>query len=84
MNYFLKVVKSYAQFKGRGTRSEYWYYVLFYVLFGFLAMGIDYLLGTAAFGTGMVYFIYILALFLPSLECLSDAFTMWAKVGGFL
>ena len=41
MNYFLDVLKNkYAQFDGRATRSEYWYFVLFsfiaYIVAGFL------------------------------------------------
>ncbi len=41
MNYFLDILKNkYAQFDGRATRSEYWYFVLFsfiaYIVAGFL------------------------------------------------
>ena len=32
MNWYLKAMKSYATFKGRSTRSEYWYFMLFYML----------------------------------------------------
>lgn len=32
MDYFIKVLKNYAVFTGRARRSEYWYFVLFYVI----------------------------------------------------
>lgn len=49
MNWYLKVMKSYATFKGRATRSEYWYFMLFYILMlvlpliiaGFIGLGED-------------------------------------------
>ena len=47
MNWYLKAMNSYATFKGRSTRSEYWYFMLFYILIlvmplilaGFLGLG---------------------------------------------
>ena len=33
MKYYLKALKNYANFKGRSTRREYWYFVLFHLLF---------------------------------------------------
>ncbi len=32
MHWFIKVVKQYADFNGRARRSEYWFYILFYML----------------------------------------------------
>lgn len=32
MDYFIKVLKNYAVFTGRARRSEYWYFVLFYMI----------------------------------------------------
>lgn len=32
MNYYFEVWRKYAQFSGRSTRSEYWYFVLFNAL----------------------------------------------------
>ncbi len=36
MKWFFKVIRHYADFNGRARRKEYWYYVLFYVIFSFL------------------------------------------------
>ncbi len=46
MNYYLKVLRNYATFSGRAMRSEYWYFVLFNLIFGLIAMGLDNVLGT--------------------------------------
>ena len=32
MKYFIKALQNYANFKGRATRPEYWYFYLFYVI----------------------------------------------------
>ncbi len=74
MNWYIKVLNNYAQFNGRARRSEYWYFVLFNVLFAFIAMGLDNILGTTfemGYGVtspyGYVYVIYGLAVFIPGL-----------------
>ena len=46
MNYYLKVLKNYAVFSGRARRSEFWYFILFNIIFAFLAAGLDNVLGT--------------------------------------
>lgn len=73
MNWYLKVLRQYADFKGRARRSEYWYFALFNTLFALLAMGLDNLLGITFSGFseplyyGPIYIIYGLAMFIPSL-----------------
>ncbi|MFN8367026.1 MAG: DUF805 domain-containing protein [Candidatus Kapaibacterium sp.] len=32
MNYYLKVLQNYANFEGRASRSEYWFFVLFNII----------------------------------------------------
>jgi len=32
MKWYLKAMKSYMDFKGRATRSEYWYFAMYYTL----------------------------------------------------
>jgi len=45
--YFLDTLKyRYAEFSGRASRSEFWYYVLFYVLGSILFAILDSILGT--------------------------------------
>jgi len=64
MNWYLKVLKQYADFSGRARRKEYWMFVLFNVIFAFVAIGIDYMISGRP---GFVYAIYILAILIPSL-----------------
>jgi uncharacterized membrane protein YhaH (DUF805 family) len=63
MNWYLKVLKQYADFNGRARRKEYWMFVLFNMIFAFLAISIDNLAGT----NGLFYFLYGLAVFVPGL-----------------
>ncbi|ALJ05349.1 hypothetical protein APS56_09515 [Pseudalgibacter alginicilyticus] len=45
MNWYLKVLKQYADFKGRARRKEYWMFFLFNIIISygiiFLSIGID-------------------------------------------
>ena len=45
MNWYLKVLKQYADFNGRARRKEYWMFALFNMIFGGIAMGLDNILG---------------------------------------
>ncbi len=69
MNWYLHVLKNYANFNGRARRKEFWMFVLFNILFGIVAMGIDNMLGLAndMTGYGPVYGLYTLAVFIPGL-----------------
>ncbi|MEH0157435.1 DUF805 domain-containing protein [Limibacter armeniacum] len=62
MNYYLKVLQNYAVFSGRARRSEYWYFVLFNVIFTFVLMGLDVTLGL-----GFLNSLYSLVVLVPSL-----------------
>ncbi|MBL6660255.1 MAG: DUF805 domain-containing protein [Crocinitomicaceae bacterium] len=62
MNWYLKVLKQYADFNGRARRSEYWYFALFNVLIS-LGMGIiSGLLNLPFLGT-----LYSLAVLIPGI-----------------
>ncbi|MCH7514874.1 MAG: DUF805 domain-containing protein [Bacteroidetes bacterium] len=69
MNWYLKVLKQYADFIGRARRKEYWMFVLFNMIFSVIAMILDNVLGIAmeGIGYGPLYGIYLLAIILPSL-----------------
>lgn len=69
MNWYLKVLKQYADFSGRARRSEYWYFVLFNMIFAIVAVVLDNILGTAIEGVGYgpIYGLYVLALLVPGL-----------------
>ena len=68
-NWYLKALKQYADFKGRARRKEYWMFILFNIIFAFLAALIDNIVGTASpeLGYGIFYGIYALAVLIPSL-----------------
>ncbi|WP_136482127.1 DUF805 domain-containing protein [Cognatitamlana onchidii] len=69
MNWYLKVLKQYADFTGRARRKEYWMFILFNLLFAIAALLLDNLFGLT-FGDipyGPIYALYGLALFIPGL-----------------
>ena len=70
MNWYLKVLKQYADFNARARRKEYWMFALFNMIFGGIAMGLDNILGIG-FGEigvyGPLYILYTLAVFIPGL-----------------
>lgn len=69
MEWYLKVLKQYVDFKGRARRKEYWMFMLFNVIFAIVAMILDNVFGTTYNITfyGFFYTIYCLAVFLPGL-----------------
>lgn len=60
MNWYLHVLKNYATFDGRATRSEYWYFVLFNTIISIALSIIDEI----ATG-GILGIIYCLAVLIP-------------------
>ncbi len=69
MNWYLKVLKQYADFNGRARRMEYWMFALFNVIFLVVAMVLDNILGTTIedLPYGAFYIIYMLAVLLPGI-----------------
>ena len=69
MNWYLKVLKQYADFSGRARRKEYWMFVLFNMIFAIVAMILDNVLGIAmeGIGYGPLYGLYVLAMLIPGL-----------------
>ena len=55
MNYYLHVLKNYANFSGRARRAEYWYFVLFNTIFLFTLV----LIGTLIKFPGLIGIYYI-------------------------
>jgi len=68
---FIDAIKSgfrnHVNFKGRARRSEYWFFVLFNILAGFVAGFLDWLMWRAEFMGGPFYLFVALGLFLPGL-----------------
>jgi len=92
MNYYLKVIRNYVTFTGRARRSEYWYFVLFNIIFAIAAMLLDNLFGTTlkvdtAYGNalpyGLIYIVYSLFVFIPGLAVLVRRLHDVGKSGWF-
>jgi uncharacterized membrane protein YhaH (DUF805 family) len=69
MNWYLKVLKQYADFSGRARRKEYWMFTLFNMIFIIVAMILDNVLGLTVgeLPYGAFYFLYALAVLIPGL-----------------
>lgn len=63
MNWYLEVLKKYAVFNGRARRKEYWMFVLFNVIIGFVLGFIEGLFG----GPGIIGLLYSLAVLIPGI-----------------
>lgn len=57
---------NYANFNGRGSRSEYWWFFLFCMLLQFVGTLWDSAMGDNS-GSGVMYWISYLIIFVPSL-----------------
>ncbi|PIP87363.1 hypothetical protein COW81_00600 [Candidatus Campbellbacteria bacterium CG22_combo_CG10-13_8_21_14_all_36_13] len=62
MNYFIGALKKYAVFEGRARRSEYWYFVLFGVIF-YVVIGVI----SSLIDTNILSLLFSIAIFIPSL-----------------
>ena len=69
MNWYLKVLRQYADFSGRARRKEYWMFALFNFIFAIVAAILDNIFGLAfeGIGYGVIYCLYGLAVLVPSL-----------------
>jgi len=68
MNWYFQVLKKYAVFDGRARRKEYWYFVLFNFIIGFVLGLIESLAGIAPeMGFSVLGGIYSLAVLLPGI-----------------
>lgn len=68
MNWYLKVVKQFANFKGRARRKEYWMFILFNLIFAAVAALLDNITGLSGeMPIGPLYGLYTLAMIIPNL-----------------
>jgi len=69
MNWYIQVLKKYADFNGRARRKEYWFFSLFNILISISLGIIDNVFGTcsAEMHTGLFEGIYSLAVMIPGL-----------------
>ncbi len=85
MDWYVKALKQYTDFNGRAGRKEYWMFALFNFIFVIAAMVIDNVIGTTIgeLPYGVFYFLYALAVFLPSLAVLIRRLHDVGKSGWF-
>ena len=69
MEWYLKVMRNYANFNGRARRKEYWMFFLFNMIFAIAAVIADNIIGFTfgETGYGVFYILYALAVFIPGL-----------------
>jgi len=77
--YYVKCLKNYANFNDRARRKEYWAFVLFNMIisfavafFGVMLFGEEY--WDDVYGLDVLYLLYSLAVFIPSLAVLCRRF----------
>lgn len=63
MNWYLGVLKKYAEFSGRARRKEYWMFFLFNFIIALVLGVIEGIIGSA----GILGIVYALAVLVPSL-----------------
>ena len=69
MKWFTFALKNYANFQGRAGRSQFWWYLLFAIIFYWAAILMDKILGTPNFRgyAGVISYLYVLAMIIPTL-----------------
>jgi uncharacterized membrane protein YhaH (DUF805 family) len=68
MQWYLKVLRQYADFSGRARRTEYWMFTLISVLISIVLSVLDTAAGlTSASGLGVLSTLYGLAVLVPSI-----------------
>jgi uncharacterized membrane protein YhaH (DUF805 family) len=94
MNWYLKVLKQYADFSGRARRTEYWMFALFNVLIVLALFIIATIIGGIAGGDSgagvgaiigyVLYVFYGLAIFIPGLAVVVRRLHDTGKGGGWI
>jgi len=68
MQWYISVLKKYAVFNGRASRSEYWWFVLMNIIISFVIGFVEGLLGIITeTGLGPISMVYALAILLPAI-----------------
>src|SRR5690625_6445975 len=84
MKWYLKGLRKYAEFNGRARRKEYWMFVLFNMIFSFVAAVIDNLAGIAIpeMGYELFYGLFALVRFIRGLAVTVGGLLVIGKGGG--
>ena len=64
MNYYLEVLKKYAEFNGRARRAEYWYFFLFNIIISIVLGIVSRIIGDKR---GVLGGLYGLAVLIPAI-----------------
>ena len=64
MNYYLEVLKKYAEFNGRARRAEYWYFFLFNIIISIVLGIVSSIIGDKS---GVLGGLYGLAVLIPAI-----------------
>ncbi len=69
MNWYVQVLKKFADFSGRARRKEYWLFVLFNILITIVLTIVDFMIGTysVSLGIGLLGAIYACAVLIPGI-----------------
>lgn len=68
MKYYLKAFKNMTDFAGRANNNEWWYFVMFNIIFSVTAMVLDIILGIGSgFGNGPISKVYAVVVLIPGL-----------------
>ena len=67
MEWYFKVLKQYAHFQGRARRKEYWMFTLVSAGISLILVIIDHFIGIKIWDTGLLYLLYGLGVFIPTL-----------------
>jgi uncharacterized membrane protein YhaH (DUF805 family) len=67
MEWYLKVLNQYTDFQGRARRKEYWMFTLVSSGISVILMIVDYFIGIKIWDTGLLYLLYGLAVFIPTI-----------------
>lgn len=81
MNWYIKVIKQYIDFKGRARRKEYWMFVLFNAIFSIVAILIDRQIGL---NFNVIDTLYSLFVLLPGLAVSVRRLHDIGKGGGWI
>ncbi len=69
MNWYLKVLKQYADFDGRARRKEFWMFALFNLIISYALFGIFAAIGSAIDNPSIMFvsYIYSLGVLIPNI-----------------
>jgi uncharacterized membrane protein YhaH (DUF805 family) len=88
MQYYINAIKNYAICSGRARRKEYWMFVLFNVIFSFIASLIDKFAGLNIMvdggSIGIISLIYSLFILIPSLSLMVRRLHDTDMAGGWI